>query len=62
MGQQSGPILTSLTGRIVFDQVNAQILIYDENNLVRVLIGQLPDGTYGMVASTPGNSVYDIFT
>lgn len=37
-----------------------QILIYDSSNL-RIVIGRLPDGTYGIVISKPGINVTDAF-
>jgi hypothetical protein len=35
---------------------------YDQNGLARILIGLLPDGTYGLVISKPGFDVNkDVF-
>lgn len=38
-----------------------QILVYDEANL-RIILGRLPDGTYGMVVSKEGVDVDDLFS
>jgi len=37
-----------------------QILIYDSSNL-RIIIGRLPDGTYGMVVSKEGTDATTLF-
>lgn len=36
-------------------------VIKDETGTPRILIGQLPDNTYGIVISKPGNNVEDAF-
>lgn len=46
---------------IVIDNPNNRILIKDGTNN-RVIIGLLPDGTYGMAVSKPGNDVIAAFT
>jgi ABC-type Na+ transport system ATPase subunit NatA len=38
-----------------------QILIYDASNL-RIIVGRLPDGTYGMAVSKQGFNVTDAYS
>ena len=45
--------------RIEFD--NNRFLVADENGIVRMIIGLLPDGTIGIVISKEGISVLDVF-
>lgn len=40
---------------------NRTKVIKDENGQNRIVIGRMPDGTYGIVISNPGVNVYDIF-
>jgi hypothetical protein len=37
-------------------------LTISNNGIVQIIIGLLPDGTYGMVVSQPGVSVYSAFS
>lgn len=53
----------------VINQNNQQIaennrtnLITDENGVNRVIIGRMPDGTYGVIVSKPGVDVNTLFT
>lgn len=45
--------------RIEFD--NNRFLVADEDGIVRMIIGLLPDGTIGIVISKEGISVLDVF-
>lgn len=38
-----------------------QVLVYDDSNL-RIVVGRLPDGTYGMAVSKPGYDVDEAIT
>ena len=40
---------------------NRTKVIKDENGQNRIVIGRMPDGTYGIFISNPGVNVYDIF-
>ena len=53
----------------VINQNNQQIaennrtnLITDENGVNRVIIGRMPDGTYGVIVSKPGVDGNTLFT
>lgn len=45
-------------GRIVTK--DDSITVYDESNQ-RIVIGRLPDGSYGIIVSKPGIDVNDVF-
>lgn len=40
---------------------NRTQVIKDENGNNRIIFGRLPDGTYGLVISKPGNDVLSLF-
>ena len=46
-----------------FNQIQSQDrikVITDENGVDRIVIGRLPDGTYGIAISKPGNDVLEV--
>lgn len=43
------------------EQRDGYISVYDGTDY-RVLLGLLPDSTYGIVVSKPGEDVYDVFS
>jgi hypothetical protein len=43
------------------DSANRRIIISDDTN-TRVIVGKLPDNTYGWAVSKPGSNVEDGFT
>lgn len=62
MGIKSTPDLSTFAGRIIIDEASEQLQVYDANNLIRILIGLLPDGSYGIVISVPGVDVRSLFS
>ena len=50
-----------LNGKIRIEDGENRIVIYDEDNL-RIIIGLLPDGTYGFVMSKEGYDLIDVFS
>jgi hypothetical protein len=61
MGQKTGPFTNTNSGAITFNETQDQILVMDSNQIPRIVIGLLPDGTYGMVVSKPGINVLNVF-
>ena len=54
----------SSTLNAMFRQIeseNRTKTIRDENGQDRIIMGRMPDGTYGIVISNEGVNVYDIF-
>ena len=48
----------------VFRQIesaNRSQVIRDENGIDRVIVGRMPDGTYGVIVSKPGVDVKTLF-
>jgi len=41
---------------------NRTKVIRDEDGVDRIILGRMPDGTYGMVVSKPGVDVKSLFT
>lgn len=48
-------------GQVRIEYGNNRFLVADENGIVRMIIGLLPDGTIGIVISKEGISVLDVF-
>ena len=58
----AGTMTTAINN--VFQQIEAENrskMITDENGTNRIIIGLLPDGTYGIVVSKPGVDVNSLF-
>lgn len=49
-------------GQVRLEQDNNRLLVADEDGIVRMIIGVLPDGSIGIVISKEGISVYDLFS
>lgn len=57
-----GTLVTAINA--TFQQIEAENrtkVITDESGVKRIIIGRLPDGTYGIVISKPGIDVYTLF-
>jgi len=48
-------------GQVRMEYDNNRFLVADENGIVRMIIGLLPDGTIGIVISKEGVNVLDVF-
>ena len=48
-------------GQVRMEYDNNRFLVADEDGLVRMIIGLLPDGTIGIVISKEGVNVLDVF-
>ena len=48
-------------GQVRFEFDNNRFLVADEDGIVRMIIGLLPDGTIGIVISKEGVNVLDVF-
>lgn len=48
-------------GQVRIEYDNNRILVADEDGLVRMIMGVLPDGTIGIVISKEGINVLDVF-
>jgi len=48
-------------GQVRLELDNNRFLVADEDGLVRMIIGVLPDGTIGIVISKEGINVLDVF-
>ncbi len=48
-------------GQVRMEYDNNRFLVADEDGIVRMIIGLLPDGTIGIVISKEGISVLDVF-
>ena len=49
-------------GQVRMEYDNNRFLVADEDGIVRMIIGVLPDGTIGIVISKEGVNVLDVFT
>jgi hypothetical protein len=49
-------------GQVRFEYDNNRILIADEDGIIRMIMGVLPDGTIGIVISKEGINVLDVFS
>lgn len=49
----------TLNSRVRIEQGNGRIVVHDGTNN-RILIGALPDGSYGLIISKPGVDVTDV--
>lgn len=57
-----GKKLTSVKdGQVRMEYDNNRFLVADEDGIVRMIIGLLPDGTIGIVISKEGINVLDAF-
>lgn len=57
-----GKKLTSVKdGQVRMELDNNRFLVADEDGLVRMIIGVLPDGTIGIIISKEGVNVLDVF-
>ena len=45
----------------LLENINRTQIIKDDTGTPRILIGRLPDGTYGLVVSKPGTDVLGLF-
>lgn len=48
-------------GQVRMEYDNNRFLVADEDGIVRMIIGLLPDGTIGIVISKEGVNVLDVF-
>lgn len=49
-------------GKLVVEEGNSRITLYDTtDNVYRMIIGILPDGTIGIAISKEGEDVFDAF-
>lgn len=48
-------------GQVRMEYDNNRFLVADEDGIVRMIIGLLPDGTIGIVISKEGINVLDVF-
>lgn len=63
MGTQSAPFTSTQSGTIITDETDNYILVLNSETLVpQMIIGLLPDGTYGMVISNVGVNVLTLFS
>lgn len=46
----------------MLENLNRTQMFRDENGTNRIILGRLPDGTYGLVISKPGINVLNLFT
>lgn len=51
-----------IQGKLVVEEGNSRITLYDTtDNVYRMVIGILPDGTIGIAISKEGEDVFDAF-
>lgn len=51
-----------IRGKLVVEEGNSRITLYDTtDNVYRMIIGILPDGTIGIAISKEGEDVFDAF-
>jgi len=51
-----------IQGKLVVEEGNSRITLYDTtDNVYRMIIGILPDGTIGIAISKEGEDVFDAF-
>lgn len=54
-------VTDALDGKTTFEQGKNRIIVKDENNIPRIILGYLPDGTIGLVISKEGVDVLTVF-
>lgn len=54
--------IRAVEGKLQFEEGNGRITLYDTtDNVYRMIIGILPDGTIGIAISKEGEDVFDAF-
>lgn len=59
---QGQKLIKPVRGKLVVEEGNSRITLYDTtDNVYRMIIGILPDGTIGIAISKEGEDVFEAF-